>query len=196
MEARTLAVGSDHGAHSVLERWTERCAAEDSRNNLSEKPRISIEAGEHSDGAGRGLTLRLIAGYLSILRIMAGALTGHVRTTKQNGIIGVSLDMLFQVLGTFEGLAAKVAAMRLQRHMNTNVRGDVVTFNDRDVAVGPSAFQVEVVGAFATDVNLAHVILSSKSSQHEEKDRESRLRDRKAYVEGFGTLGSFATTLP
>lgn len=57
MEARILAVGSDHGAHSVLERWTERCGAEDSRNNLSEKACISIEPGKYSDGTGRGLTL-------------------------------------------------------------------------------------------------------------------------------------------
>lgn len=160
MEARTLAVGSDHDAHSVLEHLTERCAAEDSRNNLSDKPRISIEHGRCCDGSGRGLTLRLIAGYLSILWIMASGLAGHVWTAKQNRVIGVSLDMLLQVLRTFEGLAAEVATMRLQWHMNANVRGNVVTFDDRDVAVGPSAFQVEVVGAFATDVDLTHVILS------------------------------------
>lgn len=104
---------------------------------------------------------------------MAGALTGHVGTAKQDGIIGVSLDMLLQVLGTFEGLAAKVAAMRLQWHMNANVRGDVVTFNDRDVAVGPSAFQVEVVGAFATDVDLTHVILSGRESARGEGWRKA-----------------------
>lgn len=32
---------------------------------------------------------------------------------KQNGIIGVGLDMLLEILGTLEGLAAEIALVRL-----------------------------------------------------------------------------------
>lgn len=67
--------------------------------------------------------------------------------------------MFLQILRTFEGLAAEFASMRLQWHMDADVRGDVVALDDRDVAVSPTTFQVEVIRALATDMNLADMVL-------------------------------------
>ena len=71
----------------------------------------------------------------------------------------MSLDMFFEVLRTFERLSTEVATMRLQRYMDANMRCDVVTLYHRDVAVGPSTLQVEIVRALTTDMDFAHVIL-------------------------------------
>ncbi len=69
------------------------------------------------------------------------------------------LDVFLEILRTLERLAAKVAAMGLQRDVNTNVGGDVIAFDDLNAAGAPCALQIEVVGALATDVVLTHVIL-------------------------------------
>lgn len=74
----------------------------------------------------------------------------------------MSLDVLLQILRPLEGLAAKVASMRLQRDVNTNVRRDVVAFHDSNATGTPSTSQVEIVGTFATDVTFANVLLSSQ----------------------------------
>lgn len=71
----------------------------------------------------------------------------------------MSLDVLLKILGALEGLATEVALVRLQRHVNTNVRGDVVTLHSRCSAVTPLAGQVEVVGALATNMALTDVVL-------------------------------------
>jgi hypothetical protein len=39
------------------------------------------------------------------------------------------LDMLLQVLGTLERLATELTLVRLQRNVNTDVRGDVITLD-------------------------------------------------------------------
>lgn len=69
------------------------------------------------------------------------------------------LDMLLQILGPLEGLAAEVTFVRLQGHMDADVGGDVVALDGGGAAVGPSTGQVEVVGALASDVALAHMFL-------------------------------------
>lgn len=69
------------------------------------------------------------------------------------------LDVFLEVLRTLEGLAAEVAAVRLQRDVDADVRGDVVAFDDLDAAGAPRALEVEVVGAFTTDMALTDVIL-------------------------------------
>lgn len=74
-------------------------------------------------------------------------------------IIGVCFDMFLQILRTFECFAAELAFVRLERDMNSNVRGDVVTFDSCGSALTPSAGQVEVVGGFSTDMSFAHVFL-------------------------------------
>lgn len=69
------------------------------------------------------------------------------------------LDMLLEILRTLERLSAKLALVRLQRYMDTDVRGDVVAFNRCGAAATPLASQVEVIRAFPTDVALANVFL-------------------------------------
>ena len=69
------------------------------------------------------------------------------------------LDVLLQILRTFEGLAAKFASMRFERDMDSDVRGDVVAFHDLDATGAPRTLQIEVVGALATNVAFADVIL-------------------------------------
>lgn len=73
----------------------------------------------------------------------------------------MGLDMFLEILRAFKSLAAEVTSMRLQRHMDANVRGDMVALNDGNVAVGPSTLQIQVVGAFATDVNFANMVLDN-----------------------------------
>ena len=71
----------------------------------------------------------------------------------------MSFDMLLQVLGPFEGLPTKVASMRLQRYMDTDVRGDVVAFYNGNAAATPRTSEIEVVSAFTSDMGLADMIL-------------------------------------
>ena len=106
-------------------------------------------------------TLMLIPHIIpSILAIvlMAVALV-WIWPTSSRRIIGVGLDMLLQVLGPLERLAAEFASMGLKRDMDTDVRGDVIALDNGNVAVGPTAGQVEVVGTLATDMPLADMFL-------------------------------------
>lgn len=41
------------------------------------------------------------------------------------------------------------------------MRGNVIAFDHRDVAVGPSALQIEVVRALSADVDFTHMVLDS-----------------------------------
>ena len=71
----------------------------------------------------------------------------------------MSLDMLLQVLRTLEGLPTEVTFVRLQRHMDADMGGDVVALNGGGVAVSPLTRQVEVIGTLAAYVTLADVFL-------------------------------------
>lgn len=71
------------------------------------------------------------------------------------------LYVLLQILGPLEGLSAEVALVRLEWHMNANVGGNVVALDGGGAAGSPLASQVEVVGALATDMAFADVVLQS-----------------------------------
>ena len=77
----------------------------------------------------------------------------------QHAVICMCLDMLLQILRTLERLAAEVALMRLERHVDANVRCDVIALHGGGSAGAPLAGKVEVVGALATDMALADVVL-------------------------------------
>ncbi len=81
------------------------------------------------------------------------------RVLENHGVIGMSLDMLFEILRPLEGLSAEIASMRLQGHMDTNVRGDVVAFHNINAATTPCTGEVEIVGALATNVSFADMVL-------------------------------------
>lgn len=61
------------------------------------------------------------------------------RVDVQHAVVGVCLDMLFEILRALESLAAKVALVRLERHMDADVRGDVVALDGRGAACAPLA---------------------------------------------------------
>ena len=74
-------------------------------------------------------------------------------------VISVSLDMFFQILGALEGLATEITFMRLERHMHTNVRSDVVALDGGSITRPPLAGEVQVIGTLTTDMALANVFL-------------------------------------
>jgi hypothetical protein len=89
-----------------------------------------------------------------------GSATVRLGRTKQDRVVGVSFDVLLEILRAFERLATEVALMRLQGHMDTDVRSDVVPLYCSGAAVAPLAGQVQIVGALATNVTLTNVVLN------------------------------------
>ena len=82
-----------------------------------------------------------------------------VRRVHQDTVIGVCLDMLLQILRALEGLATEVALVRLEWDVDADVGGNVVALHGGRSACAPLAGQVEVVGALATDMAFANVVL-------------------------------------
>lgn len=79
--------------------------------------------------------------------------------TDEDAVISVGLDVLLQILRSLERLAAEVALVWLQGHMDTDVRGDVITLDRGRAARVPLARQVEIVGALPADMLLTKMIL-------------------------------------
>lgn len=69
--------------------------------------------------------------------------------------------MLLQILGTLEGFAAELALVGLKGHMDANMRRDVVALDGGGAARVPTAGEVQVVCALATDMALADVLVES-----------------------------------
>jgi hypothetical protein len=98
-------------------------------------------------------------------RVHSGRLVlGRATTGDQDGLIGMRLDVLLQILRTLEGLAAKVALVRLEWHMNAYVRRDVVSLDSSGPALVPPADEVQIVGALAPNMLLADVLLDREVS--------------------------------
>lgn len=76
----------------------------------------------------------------------------------------MSLDMLLQILRALEGLAAEIAFMRFQGHMNANMRRNVVAFDGRGSATAPLTSQIQIVRALTTDMTLANMFLKDNQS--------------------------------
>ena len=83
---------------------------------------------------------------------------------RNHRVVGMSFDMLLEVLRTLEALATKVAFVRLQWDMNADVRGDVVAFDGRRMTISPRTHQVEVVRTLAADMTIADVFLAGQKS--------------------------------
>lgn len=75
----------------------------------------------------------------------------------------MGLDVLLQILRPLESLATEFTLVRLQGDVDANVRGDMVALDSRGVASAPLASQVQVVGALATDMTLADVLLQRET---------------------------------
>lgn len=78
---------------------------------------------------------------------------------RKDRIVGVCLDVFLQVLRTLEALATKLTLVRLERNMDSDVRGDVVTFDGSCATRVPLAGEVQVIGALATNMAFTDVFL-------------------------------------
>jgi hypothetical protein len=122
---------------------------------------------------------------------------GGVRLGGPNddGIVCVGLYMFLEVLRTFERLAAELALVRFEGDMNTNVRSDVVTLDSGGAAVTPATGQIEVVGALAANMALAHMFLDTQVPRvsSERKTRVDRDRERPEDERGKKRKGGILT---
>ena len=76
----------------------------------------------------------------------------------------MGLDMLLQILRTFECLATKITLVRLQRDMYPYMGSYMVALDRSGIASAPLAGQIQIVGTLATDMALANVFLYSRGS--------------------------------
>ena len=97
----------------------------------------------------------------AILRMLVILLRRLVHAID-GSVISMSLHMLLQILRTFEGLATELAPMWLQRHMDSNVRSDVVAFDHLNMAVAPCTLQVKIIGTLAPNVFIADMFLAKR----------------------------------
>jgi hypothetical protein len=67
--------------------------------------------------------------------------------------------MLLKILRTLEGLSAEFAFVRLQGHMHSDVRGNVVAFDGSRSASTPSTGQAQVVGTLSSNVDVAEMVV-------------------------------------
>lgn len=71
----------------------------------------------------------------------------------------MSLDMFLFILWPFESFPTKFAPMWLQRNVNADMRRDVIPLDDFNLAVTPSTDQIQVIGTFTPNVDVAYMIL-------------------------------------
>lgn len=74
----------------------------------------------------------------------------------------MGFDVLLQILRALECLSTEVALVWLQRNVDSNVRGDMVTFHGGSPTATPLASQVEVVCALSANMTFANVFLWKK----------------------------------
>lgn len=106
--------------------------------------------------------LRFILGLSivsSILVTVRMATLGYTRPSLNDGVISMCLYMLLKVLRPLEGLPTELASMRLQRHVNTDVRGDVIALYNSNSTVTPSACQIEVIGTLTANMAFADMVV-------------------------------------
>jgi len=70
--------------------------------------------------------------------------------------------MLLQILRTLKCFSAEVTLVWLQWDMDTDVGSDVITLDSGSPAGVPSTSQVQVVGAFASNVLFTDVVLAQR----------------------------------
>ena len=67
--------------------------------------------------------------------------------------------MFLEILWTLEGLAAEFALVRLERDVDSDVRGDVIALDRGRSTLAPLAGQVEIVRRLTTNMALADMFL-------------------------------------
>jgi hypothetical protein len=80
----------------------------------------------------------------------------------EDRVVGVCFDVLLQVLGALEAFAAKLALVRFERDMYSDVRGDVIALDGGCATRIPLAGKAQIIGALATNVAFANVFLGQE----------------------------------
>lgn len=78
-------------------------------------------------------------------------------------VLRVGFDMLLEILWTLEGLSTELTLVRLERYVDTNMGRDMIALDRGGTTAAPTAGQVQVIRALATDVTLADVVLARVS---------------------------------
>jgi len=106
--------------------------------------------------------------HVAIMVIVAGplgSLSPVVETRMllaragEDRVVGVCFDVLLQVLGALEAFAAKLALVRFERDMYSDVRGDVIALDGGCATRIPLAGKAQIIGALATNVAFANVFI-------------------------------------
>jgi hypothetical protein len=71
----------------------------------------------------------------------------------------MGLDMLLQILWALKGLSAEITLVWLERDVDANVGGYVITLDGSGAAAAPLASQVQIVCALSAHMALAHMLL-------------------------------------
>lgn len=117
-----------------------------------------------------------------------------LRRPHQDAVVGMGLDVLLQILGTLERLAAEVALVGLERNVDADVRSNVITLDSGCPARVPLARQVEVVGALPADVLLAQVVLRIRQSSH--LAQVEAVEDLSTYIERLRGVEALVALVP
>jgi hypothetical protein len=116
-----------------------------------------------------GTITGVVSARFAALTLVAGgagvAATIGLGRAKQYRVVGVSLDVLLEILRALESFAAEVALVRFQGNMHADMGGDVITLDRRGAAVAPLTGEVEVVGALAADMAFADVVIELFSTR-------------------------------
>lgn len=138
--------------------------------------------------AGGRLTTPLVQ---VAVRPPVGVVTAAARRLgrTRHRVLGMRLDVLLEVLRPLEGLPTVVALVGLQRDMDADVRGDVIALDGGCMAAAPRTGEVQVVGALAAYVTLAHVLLSQSRSARSPRPAAQTAARERTYVELFGRAG-------
>jgi hypothetical protein len=69
------------------------------------------------------------------------------------------LDMLLQILRSLECLLTEFTLVWLEWNVDPNMRGNMISLDCSGPAGPPSARQTQIVSTFASDMNIAQVVI-------------------------------------
>ena len=96
----------------------------------------------------------------SILLMVLGSIGGSwIIVIMKHAVIGMSLDMLLQILRALEVLSTEGAAMRLEWDVNANMRSNMVAFHHLGTTRSPRTCEAEIVRALAPNMFFAKMFL-------------------------------------
>ena len=123
--------------------------------------------------------LVVVAGSLGAVGSVVKTAVVLLARAREDGVVGVRLDVLLQVLGALEALAAELTLVRLQRDVDPDVGGDVVTLDGGGAARIPLAGEAEVVCALAANMAVTDVLLEEMISARAGMTRLTRAKQKR-----------------